>query len=154
MCEFLNNNLNLFYLNTTDPDSWCVTKSLTDGEVFWNSENSLPVLEHAGIPLHGNQFEAMRFKYPQLYKTCIDARDYVVRTGHMKAFQAPFIDRSTLYPDGAETIVIYQLWRYHDRFAANFPDYHHEFEGDYFAIAERMINKKLDVLTCWWKLIP
>jgi len=146
---FVQDNLDEFYFD----DTWCVTKSLPDGTVLCNSENTLKVLKSEGLSESRNQLESMRFRYPKLFKECTDARAKVLKTGKTESFLSKFQDVSNSYTKETDVIIVYQLWRWDDRYKDVYRQFPDLFKGMYFDNFQKYLDLKCDITVCHWKML-
>jgi len=142
---FVQDNLDEFYFD----DTWCVTKSMPDGTVLCNCPNT----RIEGLSETSNQLEAMRFRYPKLWKECIDARAKVLRTGKTESFLSKFQDVSNSYTKETDVIIVYQIWHWNDKYKDAYVNFSEHFQGIRIDALKKYIQLKCDITVCYWKLL-
>jgi hypothetical protein len=134
-------------------DTWCVTKSLPDGTVIMNSFNTLEVLKSEGLSESRNQLESMRFRFPQLWKECNDARKDVLKTGETRSFLSKFKDASNRFTRATDVVVVYQLWHWDDKYAQHAALHPELYQGMYLDAWNKYVETKCDLIVLHWKLL-
>ena len=146
---FVQDNLDEFYFD----DTWCVTKSMPDGTVISNCAHTQKVLKSEGLSESMNQLESMRFRYPKLYKECVDARAKVLRTGKTESFLSKFQDVSNSYTKETDVIIVYQIWHWNERNKDVCKKYPELFKGMYGNALKKYLDLKCDLLVSHWKML-